>query len=190
MNRFEDAPDAVVELVDKVREQWFPELARARVKVLFDTKRRKSRGNWVLARIQRSNELIRHLTIEETHSEQGYDYILYLDKAVWEAIEEKDRIRIVRHELRHTFYDLEAKGTPYKLVGHDVEDFLMEIELNKDDPRWKERCAAIASSLYESDGQVPEDDPNQEDMFKESQEQDQSKDGVIDLEQRRAGASK
>ena len=158
MNRFEDVSDYVVALVDRVQGQWFPELARARFKVLFDTKRRKSRGNWVLARIQRTNEVLRHLTKEEARSEVGYDYILYLDKAVWEAIDEKDRLRIVRHELRHCFYDIETTTTPYKLVGHDVEDFLMEIELNKDDPRWRERCAAVASSLYDSDGPVPDEE--------------------------------
>ena len=123
MNRFEDVSEYVVALVDRVQGQWFPELARARFKVLFDTKRRKSRGNWVLARIQRTNEVMRHLTKEEARSEVGYDYILYLDKAVWEAIDEKDRLRIVRHELRHCFYDIETTTTPYKLVGHDVEDF-------------------------------------------------------------------
>ena len=47
MNRFEDAPEYANALVDRVQTQWFPELARARIKVLFDVKRRKSRGNWV-----------------------------------------------------------------------------------------------------------------------------------------------
>ena len=183
-NRFEDVPDSVLNLVDRVQEQWFPELARARIKVLFDTKKRMSRGLWVLARIQRTNQAVRHLTREEAHSEEGFDYIIYIDKAVWEAIEEPDRIRIVRHELRHTFYDIEAKGTPYKLVGHDMEDFLMEIELNKDDPRWKERCVTIASSIYDSDGPVQEEDPNQGDLFGKGRDGD----GVISLEQKRAEA--
>ncbi len=158
MNRYEDVSEYVTALVDRVQTQWFPELARARFKILFDTKRRKSRGNWILARIQRTNEILRHLTKEEARSEVGFDYLLYLDKALWEAIEEKDRIRIVRHELRHCFYDLESKGSPYKLVGHDVEDFLSEIDLNKDDPRWRERCAAVAASLYDTDGPVPSDE--------------------------------
>jgi hypothetical protein len=157
-NRFEDAPESVIALVDEVQDKWFPELSRARFKILFDTKKRKSRGLWILARIQRTNEILRHLTKEEARSEVGFDYLLYLDKALWEAIEEKDRIRIVRHELRHCFYDLESKGSPYKLVGHDVEDFLSEIDLNKDDPRWRERCAAVATSLYDTDGPVPPDE--------------------------------
>jgi hypothetical protein len=149
MSRYEDAPEHVRDLLDQVQTTWFPNLARAKFKVLFDLKGRKSKGHHILARIQATNEIMRHLSREEARSDLGFDYILYLDKAVWESVEDKDRIRILRHELRHCFYDLETLKTPYKLVGHDIEDFLSEVELNKDDPRWRERVAAVASSIYE-----------------------------------------
>jgi len=151
VTRFEDAPEYVISLVDQIQTTYFPELARAKIKVLYDLKQRKSKGNFVLGRIQRTNEVVRHLTREEARSEVGYDYLLYLDKAVFETVDEKDRTRIIRHELRHCFYDLETRSTPYKLVGHDVEDFKAEIEINKEDPFWRERVAAVAASLYDTE---------------------------------------
>ena len=36
--------------------------------------------------------------------------------------EESDLERVLRHELRHTFFDAESK-TPYKLIDHDFEEF-------------------------------------------------------------------
>lgn len=149
MDRFEDAPEWVRSMVERVRTTWFPELANAKIKTLFDLKKRKSRGSYILARIQQASPVMRHLTVDEARSETGFDYFLYLDKMVFESVEEEDRIRIIRHELRHVFYDLESKTNPYKLVGHEVEDFYAEMELNKDDPKWRQRCAAVADSLYE-----------------------------------------
>jgi len=151
MSRFEDAPAAVLDLVDQVKGKYFPELVNAKIKVIFDTAKRKSQGNFVLGRIQRTSSVVRHLTRDEARSADGFDYILYLDYRIWNAIPQPDQIRIVRHELRHCFFDTEAKSNHYKLVGHDIEDFIMEIDLNKEDSRWRERVAAVAASLYDED---------------------------------------
>lgn len=149
MVRFEDVPVEVTAMVDKVIAKWFPELARARIKVVFDIKKRKSKGMYVFGRMQKCSEIMRFLSQRETNSEEGFDYILYLDKGVWDHIQEADQVRLVRHEMRHCFYDLEAKADPYKLVGHDVEDFMIEMDLNQDDPRWRNRLAAVAESVYD-----------------------------------------
>ncbi len=149
MSRYQDPPAEVLDLVDRVRREWFPYLVNAKIKVLFDTKKRMSGGHFVLGRIQATSTVMRHLTRDEAGSDQGFDYILYLDAQVWDAIDETDRVRLIRHELRHCFYDLDAKTNPYKIIGHDIEDFREELELNKDDPRWRERVAAIAASLYD-----------------------------------------
>jgi len=147
--RFEDAPDNVVNLMNKIIDDGFPELGRAVIKVLYDTKKRASGGKIVLGRIQKSNDLIKHLTIEETRITDGIDYILYIDKNVFENIEEKDRVRLIRHELQHCNVDFDARNTPYSLRDHEISDFYQEIELNSDDPRWAERCAAVAESIYD-----------------------------------------
>jgi hypothetical protein len=44
--------------------------------------------------------------------------------------------------------DIEADN-PYRLLDHDVSDFYEEQELNRDDPRWKERVASLAETIYE-----------------------------------------
>ncbi|MBW2618231.1 MAG: hypothetical protein JRC92_05095 [Deltaproteobacteria bacterium] len=148
MPRYEDAPPEVIDLVLGIKDSAFPLLRRAKIKVLFDTKGRKSQGDFIFARIQRTNDVLRHLTRDEARSDEGFDYIIYLDKEVWKAIDKPDRVRIARHELRHCFYDIEAKSNPYKLVGHDVEDFQAEIEYNQPDPDWRERVAGVAASIY------------------------------------------
>jgi hypothetical protein len=150
-SRFEDAPDQVVELMNKIRQGNFPELRSAKIKVLFDTKKRKSGGKLVLGRMQKTNDLLRHLTIDESGDEEGYDYILYIDKACFENIDEIDQVRIIRHELCHCDVDIESNNSPYKIKDHQISDFYSEIDFNSVDPRWAERCAAVAESVYEAE---------------------------------------
>jgi len=147
MGKFEDVTDDVYEMLRSIIKDHFPELVNAGFKILFSTKKKTSGGKICFAWIQKTNELIRHLTTEESGSEDGYDYIIYIDKLIWDNIEEADKIRLLRHELRHTHVDLESNN-PYKIRGHSIEDFYSEIELNKDDPRWAQRVSVIAESLY------------------------------------------
>lgn len=147
-SRFEDVPEWVNEMLVKIRNENFTSLASARIKVLYDIKKRMSGGKLVLGRIQSTNDLIRHLTSEEAGFEDGYHYIMYLDKACFENIEDVDKTRIMRHELRHCFISENGK---YQIVPHEIEDFYEEIEYNQDDPRWKERCVAVAENLYEEE---------------------------------------
>ncbi|MBF0605966.1 MAG: putative metallopeptidase [Candidatus Magnetobacterium sp. LHC-1] len=150
-NRFEDAPSSVIALVNEVRNQYFSELINVSIRVLFDRKKRTSSGNIVLGRIQKTNDLTRHLTKEDTATAEGYDFILFLDKLAFTNIEKKDQVRLIRHQLRHIIVDPESPKNPYKLVGHDVENFYAELELNKDDIRWDERVREVAMSLYDLD---------------------------------------
>jgi len=92
--------------------------------------------------MQKTNDLLRHLSDDE-------DYILYIDKVTWDNIEKEDRVRLIRHELSHTDVDIDSNTNPYKIRGHELEDFYDEIEYNREDPRWAERCAEIALSIYE-----------------------------------------
>jgi hypothetical protein len=151
MSRFEDAPDQVVELMNKIRQGNFPELRSAKIKVLFDTKKRKSGGKLVLGRMQKTNDLLRHLTIEESNDEEGYDYILYIDKACFENIDEIDQIRLIRRFLRNCDVDIESDSSPYKIKSFEVEDWYDEMEFNSSDPRWMERCLSVAESVYEAE---------------------------------------
>jgi hypothetical protein len=147
--RYEEVTDDVKQLLDEVQAAHFAELRNAKIIVLFDCKKRTSGGHVVLGRIMKTNDLLRHLTRDEREAIDGCDYIITLDKEGWNAIGKEDRIRVLRHELRHTFYDIESDDNPYKLIDHSITDFYEEVDLNKDDPRWRERVATVVADIYE-----------------------------------------
>jgi hypothetical protein len=147
--RYEEVTDDVTRILKEVQTKHFPELKNAKIITLFDLKKRTSGGRVVLGRIMKTNDLLRHLTKDEAIAIDGVDYIVTLDKQGWDAIQEEDRIRVLRHELRHTYYDIESEDNPYRLLDHSITDFYEEVELNKDDPRWRERVATVVSDIYE-----------------------------------------
>lgn len=149
MLRYEAVNDDVLDLFGELKMKSFPELRNAKISLLFDQKKRAKGGRLELACIKRPNELIRHFTKDEAVSIEGFDYIIILDKVCWESIDDADRTRILRHELRHTYYDIESEANPYRLIDHSISDFYEEVELNRDDPKWRERIGAMTESIYE-----------------------------------------
>jgi len=147
--RFEQATDEAKGLLKEVQAEHFPELLNANILLLFDLKKRVSGGKTVLGRIQKTNDLLRHLTIEEAHDDDGFDYLIYIDKVCYENITKEDRIRLIRHELRHILYDANDERNPYKIIPHDIEDFVEEININVDDPGWASRVAELTLTIYE-----------------------------------------
>ncbi|KJR40647.1 hypothetical protein MCHI_003464 [Candidatus Magnetoovum chiemensis] len=150
-NRFEDVPSEVYVLVNEVIKQHFSDLINVKLCIIYDTKPRKSKGKLVLARVQKTNHLIRFLTRDDMSRDEGYDFILFLDKLTFTNVDEKDRIRLIRYQLRYIYVDPESPKDPYKLSAPDIEDFYSEQELNKDDPKWAQRVMEVAFSLYELD---------------------------------------
>lgn len=148
MVRFEDVSSEVTNLANEIQNEFFPELRNVNIKYLFDLKKRMSNGKLVLGRCQKTNDLLKYFSIDEAPGNEGYDYIIYLDKCAWDNIERNDKIRLLRHEIRHINIDDEAKN-PFKIVDHDVTDFYEEIELNSDDPRWASRVVNLADQIYE-----------------------------------------
>jgi hypothetical protein len=155
--RYEEVNDEVVTMLREIKSQYFPELKNAQIKVLFDLRKRKSGGMMILGRIMRTNDLLRHLTIDEAGAVEGYDYIITLDKLCWDNITKTDKERLIRHELRHTVFDLEADSNPFKLQDHTISDFYEEIEYNKDDPRWRERLSTLVDDIYEQQKEARQD---------------------------------
>jgi hypothetical protein len=147
VSRFANVTQDVKDMIRAVRAEHFPELRNAEILVLFDKKKRMSGGALVLGRIQKTNDLIKKLSDEVV--DEGYDYIMYLDKKMWESSADMDRERVIRHEFRHCFVDLDARGTPYKLIGHTIEDFYEEVELNDDDQRWRLRLGEVTYAAYD-----------------------------------------
>jgi len=147
--RFEDGSDLSYEIMNDMVESYFPELQGCRIKIIFDLKKRMSGGRLILGSISKPNEMMRFFTIPETGSQEGYDYIIRLDKRAWNLMEEADHPRLIRHELRHTNVDLDSDSNPYKTRGHTIEDFYSEIRLNEDDERWAERIAMATLASYD-----------------------------------------
>lgn len=149
MSRYLDCGNDVYKMLGKIQDEHFSDLRSAKIKCIFDTKKRKSGGKVVLASIRKASPLIKHFTADEA-PEDGFDYILTIDEKVWKHTDEKDKERLIRHELRHTFIDDEAKD-PYKIVPHDIEDFVAEVKLNVDDPGWANRVVNLISDIYDQE---------------------------------------
>jgi hypothetical protein len=146
--RYELADDDAVKLVDEIRAEHFPDISKAVIKVLFDLRKRKKGSGLVLGRIVKPSDLIRFFTAGNAAAIEGCDYVICLDKVVWDASGESDRVRLIRHELRHAYYDTDAKNPSFRIVPHDVQDFRAEITLNEDDPLWAERVGQLAAQVY------------------------------------------
>jgi hypothetical protein len=149
--RYEEATDEVRRLLDKVIADHFGGLRNAKIAALFDTKKHMTGGQIMLGTIMKPNDLVKHFTRADASSEEGYDYIVIIDKKAWESIDDADRTRLLRPELRHTFYDIEAEDNPYKLIDHSVADFYEEIDLNQDDPKWRQRVSTLVADMYEQE---------------------------------------
>jgi len=148
-DRFENASGEATDLLKEVRAEYFPELRNAKIKVIFDLKKRTSKGRLSLAKISKTTDLIRLLTVDQVDPIEGFDYIITLDKECWNAIDKADRVRILRHELRHGYFDIDSEDNPYKIIGHDITDFHAEVDANRDDPMWRERVASLTDAIYE-----------------------------------------
>lgn len=149
--RYEDANESLVEVYLKIAEERFPNTcANLNIKLMFDTKRRVSRGKLTLASVEIASEKIKYFTKNEVELD-GVDYILIVDKKAWELANEKDKARLVSHELRHVFVDETGKR---KLLPHDIEDFAAEVKLNVDDPAWGNNLVTLVVDVYEQEKEL------------------------------------
>jgi predicted metallopeptidase len=158
-NRYEDVTEDVKDILKQVREDHFPELAGAEIMCIFDTKKKLAKGKLELASIRSTNDLQKYLTNEIT--EEECDYIIRIDKTAWNIASQIDKVRIIRHELRHTLVDPEKEDS-WKLRGHSIEDFYSEIRLNEDHPRWAQELVGRVMAAYENDEPEANDQETEE----------------------------
>jgi len=150
MGNFEEVNESIIKIMDDEIKKSFSTISNARIKILFNMKKKTSNGSLILGQMVKATPILTYLTSSDENSDDGYNYIMFLDGNVFPLLDLADQIRIIRHELNHIFIDLEATN-PYKIIGHEVEDFYKEIEYNKDDPKWKERVFAVGESIYAKD---------------------------------------
>ena len=149
MIKYEDVPDIIQELYDKIKNKYFPYLANAKILFLLNKNKMLKKGSIVLGKIVKPSPLVKYLSRNEA-PEDGYDYIILLDSKLVNHCEEMDIERVLRHELRHIFFDSDSKN-PYKLIDHDFSDFYDEVELNKDEPNWANRLSKTVFLIYEQE---------------------------------------
>jgi len=160
MSRFSDVDPDTKKLINETISKDFSHLVQAKIKMIFDQKKRKAGGKFQLGKMQKTNELIRFLTSKETGDPEGFDYLLYIDENVFEVLDQMDKIRLLRHLLQYADIDYEAER-PFKIRKEEVITWYDELEYNKDDPKWFERLEVIAESIYnpeneeESGGELP-----------------------------------
>ncbi|KPA12913.1 hypothetical protein MHK_006891 [Candidatus Magnetomorum sp. HK-1] len=147
MSRFSDVDPDTEKLIKETISKDFSHLVQAKIKMIFDQRKRKTGGRFQLGKMQKSNDLIRYLTCRETGDPEGFDYLLFIDENVFEVLDQMDRVRLVRHLLQYADIDYEAER-PFKIRKEEVITWYDELEYNKDDPKWFERLEVIAESVY------------------------------------------
>lgn len=148
--RYIDCDDDLVQVFLDVIEERFPSFINLNIKLLYDTKRRISGGKIVMASICTTSAMAKFFSKDNTATE-GYDFVLIVDRKAWELSSPEDKKRIISHELRHVFIDEKGKA---KLIGHEIEDFYAELELNQDDPEWRRNLAIQTMALYDQEKEM------------------------------------
>jgi hypothetical protein len=150
MSRFTDVDPDTKKMINEIISKDFSHLTQAKIKLIFDQKKRKTGGRYQLGKMQKSNDLIRYLTSREALDPEGFDYLMFIDENVFEVLDSLDKVRLVRHLLQYADIDFEAEK-PYKIRKEEVITWYDELEYNKDDPKWFERLEVIAESIYNKD---------------------------------------
>lgn len=143
--RYENADDDLKNVFSKVLDDRFPQYSFLKFKLVYDLKKKTSGGKLVLANIELANPKIKFFS-QDSVAEEGYDYILFVDHCAWQLASAVDKARLISHELRHVFVDEMGKN---KLVGHEIEDFYIELKLNEDDPEWGRKLSILVNDIYE-----------------------------------------
>lgn len=145
MNRYLHSDDTLETVFYSTLNAEFNWLESVKFKLLFDTKKRISKGRVTLASVELANEKVKFFTTDDGVPE-GYDCIVIVDLLAWQHATDKDKKRIISHELNHVVFNEKGK---VKLVGHDVEDFAAELQKNVDDPNWANKLADLTLAIYD-----------------------------------------
>jgi len=151
--RYEDCDESLVEAFLKVVEARFPRYAHLNIKLIYDTKKRTKGGTITLASIEKASDKLRFFT-KDNIAVEGYDYVLIMDQKAWELASDKDKVRMISHELQHILIDEKDR---LKLREHEISDFYMEVKHNEDDPEWKRRLGTLVDDVYAQEQEEKEE---------------------------------
>jgi hypothetical protein len=154
MTRYIDDDGSLREVFDKVVKDNFPFMVNATVKLMYDTKKKVSRGRVILGTCKLARDMEKFLTKNEV--EYGYDFFIIMDFKAWSFATDDDRVRLMRHECRHMTTNNQGD---FALLPHDVEDFSMEISLNSDKALWAVHLAEITEAAYDQEKEAAKNPP-------------------------------
>ena len=148
--RFEDVTSDIYQMVENIIKDEFPALDGAKFIILYDTKKRKTGGRYIIGRIKKANDELKALSM----SDEGIppDYIMFLDKQIFNVLDDRDKERVVHHELCHCEVNFDSENQ-YRIKDHEIQSFYAEIDYNNDDHRWTERVSSIAESVYDPENE-------------------------------------
>ena len=153
MSRYEPVPEQVNSLVEDVKSKEFPHLDGSMIMTIFDNKKKSVGGRIVIARIKKMNDELKFFAMNDMGL--TYDYAIFIDRMVWDALDERDKERIIFHELCHCDVDFD-KSSVYNVRDHEIQGFYDEADYNADDARWSERISVVAQSVHDPEAEVPE----------------------------------
>lgn len=151
--RYENADDDLKNVFSKVLDERFPQYSFLKFKLVYDLKKRMNKGKVVLASIELASTKIKFFS-QDNVAEEGYDFILFIDRCAWMLASDVDKVRLISHELRHVFVDEVGKA---KTVGHELEDFYIELKLNEDDPEWGRKLSILVNDIYDQQAEEEKD---------------------------------
>jgi hypothetical protein len=137
-------------------EKVFPNLSSYSFGLLYREKIKKSKGGVIMAEICQPTKLLSYFAKNDNGN--PFDFLIIVDEMVWVCANDNDRVRLMRHELRHI--NISEKGVA-RLIGHDFQDFYTEVDLNADDPSWGQKLVEVTLAGYDQ-VKAGEKDPRNE----------------------------
>lgn len=141
----ENAPSWAIDLVENVKFEHFPELAKARFLVMYDSQKRTSLGRVQYGTMRRASSMINALAEDE------YDYVFVINKKLFEAMQDANKEKLVFHFLCHCDVVTEDEETAYKLRGPDVRAFDKEMQEFKNGGwlKFQKSLGPFAAQIFE-----------------------------------------
>ena len=124
------AGDELVPYVEKSIEKWFPSYDMELIKPFFYYKKKSKNGRTVFAYVRKASDFEKLLL-----NNIATEYLLFVDGNIWPELAEDDKVRLIRHELRHIYIDYDKEGEPkYGIADHNLIDFREDYEIENGTP--------------------------------------------------------
>lgn len=110
------APLTVLELAERVIEQFHPHLKDARIAIIMRSEAPNTNGRITYGKCKKVSP--------ESQVFMNFDFVIWLALDRWIMLSPKQKEALLDHELSHCQWD----GLTAKIKGHDVEEFAHIIE--------------------------------------------------------------